>query len=71
MVIDVGLRKVVQRFDFGRGVRPHCAVMNPPAELLARHSARNALNGSTFAALRAGIRLATIATNPTPHTAIT
>lgn len=28
-VIDIESRKVVNRFDFGHGVRPHCAVMNP------------------------------------------
>jgi DNA-binding beta-propeller fold protein YncE len=28
VVVDIGSRKVVQRFDFGHGVRPHCAVMN-------------------------------------------
>jgi DNA-binding beta-propeller fold protein YncE len=34
VVIDIGSRKVVQRFDFGHGVRPHCAVMNPNDGLL-------------------------------------
>jgi DNA-binding beta-propeller fold protein YncE len=34
VVIDIGSRKVVQRFDFGHGVRPHCAVMNPHDGLL-------------------------------------
>jgi YVTN family beta-propeller protein len=34
VVIDISSRKVVQRFDFGRGVRPHCAVMNPNDGLL-------------------------------------
>jgi DNA-binding beta-propeller fold protein YncE len=34
VVIDIASRKVVQRFDFGRGVRPHCAVMNPNDGLL-------------------------------------
>jgi YVTN family beta-propeller protein len=34
VVIDLGSRKVVQRFDFGHGVRPHCAVMNPNDGLL-------------------------------------
>jgi hypothetical protein len=29
VVIDIGSRKVVGHFDFGHGVRPHCAVMNP------------------------------------------
>src|SRR6202142_2253981 len=29
VVIDIASRKVVQRFDFGHGVRPHCVVMNP------------------------------------------
>jgi len=34
VVIDIGSRKLVQRFDFGHGVRPHCAVMNPNDGLL-------------------------------------
>jgi len=34
VVIDIGSGKVVQRFDFGHGVRPHCAVMNPNDGLL-------------------------------------
>jgi YVTN family beta-propeller protein len=34
VVIDIGSRKVVQRFDFGHGVRPHCGVMNPNDGLL-------------------------------------
>jgi YVTN family beta-propeller protein len=34
VVIDIGSRKVVERFDFGRGVRPHCVVMNPHDGLL-------------------------------------
>ena len=34
VVIDIGSRNVVQRFDFGRGVRPHCAVLNPNDGLL-------------------------------------
>ena len=34
VVIDIGSRQVVQRFDFGHGVRPHCAVMNPNDGLL-------------------------------------
>lgn|SRR5262249_25246498 len=34
VVIDIGSRKVVRRFDFGHGVRPHCAVMNPNDGLL-------------------------------------
>ncbi|MGB8989204.1 MAG: cytochrome D1 domain-containing protein [Candidatus Sulfotelmatobacter sp.] len=34
VVIDIGRRKVVQRFDFGHGVRPHCVVMNPNDGLL-------------------------------------
>jgi len=34
VVIDLGSRKVVQRFDFGHAVRPHCAVMNPNDGLL-------------------------------------
>lgn len=29
VAIDVASQKVVGRLDFGRGVRPHCAVMNP------------------------------------------
>jgi YVTN family beta-propeller protein len=28
-VIDIASRKVTARVDFGHGVRPHCAVMNP------------------------------------------
>jgi DNA-binding beta-propeller fold protein YncE len=34
VVIDIGSRKVVERVDFGHGVRPHCAVMNPNDGLL-------------------------------------
>jgi YVTN family beta-propeller protein len=34
VVIDIGSRKVVNRFDFGHGVRPHCIVMNPNDGLL-------------------------------------
>ena len=34
VVIDIGSRKVVQRFDFGHPVRPHCVVMNPNDGLL-------------------------------------
>jgi YVTN family beta-propeller protein len=34
VVIDIGSRKVVERVDFGHGVRPHCAVMNPSDGLL-------------------------------------
>jgi DNA-binding beta-propeller fold protein YncE len=34
VVIDIGSRKVIRRFDFGHGVRPHCAVMNPNDGLL-------------------------------------
>lgn len=34
VVIDIGSRKVVKRFDFGHGVRPHCVVMNPNDGLL-------------------------------------
>jgi YVTN family beta-propeller protein len=34
VVIDISSRKVVQRFDFGHGVRPHCVVMNPNDGLL-------------------------------------
>ena len=33
-VIDIASRKVVGRLDFGHGVRPHCAVMNPKDGLL-------------------------------------
>jgi len=29
VVIDIGSRRVVNRFDFGHGVRPHCVLMNP------------------------------------------
>jgi DNA-binding beta-propeller fold protein YncE len=29
VAIDIASRKVVGHLDFGRGVRPHCAVMNP------------------------------------------
>jgi YVTN family beta-propeller protein len=29
VVIDIASRKVVGHLDFGHGVRPHCAVMNP------------------------------------------
>src|SRR6266481_4980809 len=34
VVIDTVSRKVVHRVDFGHGVRPHCAVMNPNDGLL-------------------------------------
>lgn len=34
VVIDIGSRKVVGHFDFGHGVRPHCAVINPHDGLL-------------------------------------
>lgn len=34
VVIDVGSRKVIGDVDFGRGVRPHCAVFNPKDGLL-------------------------------------
>ncbi|MFZ0520067.1 MAG: cytochrome D1 domain-containing protein [Candidatus Acidiferrales bacterium] len=34
VVIDIASRKVVERFDFGHGVRPHCALMNPHDGLL-------------------------------------
>ena len=34
VVIDIAARTVVNRFDFGHGVRPHCAVMNPNDGLL-------------------------------------
>jgi YVTN family beta-propeller protein len=33
-VIDLGKREIVGTIDFGRGVRPHCAVMNPKDGLL-------------------------------------
>jgi DNA-binding beta-propeller fold protein YncE len=33
-VIDIASRKVIDRLDFGHGVRPHCAVMNPKDGLL-------------------------------------
>ncbi|HVM49930.1 MAG TPA: YncE family protein [Candidatus Acidoferrum sp.] len=33
-VIDVAERKIVGTVDFGKGVRPHCAVMNPADGLL-------------------------------------
>src|SRR3984957_15827708 len=33
-VIDLGERKVVRTVDFGRGVRPHCAVFGPKDGLL-------------------------------------
>jgi len=34
VVIDIASRKVVGHVDFGHGVRPHCAVMNPNDGLL-------------------------------------
>jgi DNA-binding beta-propeller fold protein YncE len=34
VVIDIASRKVVNRVDFGHGVRPHCAVMNPKDGML-------------------------------------
>jgi YVTN family beta-propeller protein len=34
VVIDIASRKVVGHLDFGHGVRPHCAVMNPKDGLL-------------------------------------
>ena len=33
-VVDIASRKVVNTLDFGRGVRPHCAVMGPKDGLL-------------------------------------
>src|ERR1700728_4287714 len=33
-VIDLGERKVIHTIDFGRGVRPHCAVFGPKDGLL-------------------------------------
>jgi YVTN family beta-propeller protein len=33
-VIDLGDRRVIQTIDFGRGVRPHCAVFGPKDGLL-------------------------------------
>ena len=29
VVIDIASRKVVNRLDFGHGVRPHCVLLNP------------------------------------------
>jgi len=34
VVIAIASSKVVQRFDFGHGVRPHCAAMNSNDGLL-------------------------------------
>jgi YVTN family beta-propeller protein len=34
VAIDIASRKLVGHFDFGHGVRPHCAVMNPKDGLL-------------------------------------
>jgi YVTN family beta-propeller protein len=34
VVIDIGARKVIGEIDFGRGVRPHCAVFGPKDGLL-------------------------------------
>jgi YVTN family beta-propeller protein len=34
VVIDIGARKVIGAVDFGRGVRPHCAVFGPKNGLL-------------------------------------
>jgi YVTN family beta-propeller protein len=34
VAIDIAARKVVGHLDFGHGVRPHCAVMNPKDGLL-------------------------------------
>src|SRR5580704_13349717 len=34
VAIDIASRKVVGHLDFGHGVRPHCAVMNPEDGLL-------------------------------------
>jgi YVTN family beta-propeller protein len=33
-VIDLGARRIVRTIDFGRGVRPHCAVFGPKDEML-------------------------------------
>ncbi len=33
-VIDIGSRKIVDTLDFGKGVRPHCAVLSPKTGLL-------------------------------------
>lgn len=33
-VIDIGSRRVTGRIDFGRGVRPHCVILNPRDGLL-------------------------------------
>jgi len=59
-------------FDFTNDVHALAGLQELRATLAWRtgyHSARNALSGSTFAARRAGMRLATMATNATPHTA--
>jgi YVTN family beta-propeller protein len=34
VVIDIAARKIVGNIDFGRGVRPHCAVLGPKDGLL-------------------------------------
>jgi YVTN family beta-propeller protein len=34
LVIDLKTRKIVQQFDFGRGVRPHCIIYEPVSKLL-------------------------------------
>ena len=34
VVIDIASRRVVNRLDFGHGVRPHCVVMNPKDGML-------------------------------------
>src|SRR6266851_9946401 len=34
VVIDIAARKIVGNVDFGRGVRPHCAVLGPKDGLL-------------------------------------
>jgi DNA-binding beta-propeller fold protein YncE len=34
IVIDIGKRKIIGDVDFGRGVRPHCAVFEPNSHLL-------------------------------------
>jgi YVTN family beta-propeller protein len=34
LVVDLATRKIVQKFDFGRGVRPHCIIYEPISKLL-------------------------------------
>ena len=34
LVVDLATRKIVQKFDFGRGVRPHCIIYQPLSKLL-------------------------------------